>query len=184
MTNKQVARHIAASIDGVKRVDRYYNEDETKSIDIISIHTAKNIVYYSTVGAFAVDVGLSVNGKRLRIEVLSASYEETIIPNVLASIAFQIEDTGTCALGMVIPNVLRNYNRTADKEHVVLLSPSLWPDYHNLEDDEIIITWLYAVPISEREYRYIHQNGYEKFDYLLDKKGADVFNLGRPDITM
>ena len=25
---------------------------------------------------------------------------------------------------------------------------------------------------------------YEKFDYLLDKKGADVFNLGRPDITM
>lgn len=49
-----------------------------------------------------------------------------------------------------------------------------------LEDK--IVSWLLAVPISEKEYLYSLNYGVEKLETLLEKKQVDIANLDRKSI--
>jgi hypothetical protein len=45
------------------------------------------------------------------------------------------------------------------------------------------VTWLWAIPISEPESRFIADYGDERFEELLEASGADVFDIHRASIV-
>lgn len=65
MNNKNVAKHALGFIGGKPSVDRYYNDDESKQIDIMTSSSGviKGIPVCATIGLNQTDLGLKVNEK-------------------------------------------------------------------------------------------------------------------------
>ena len=70
MDNKKVAKHALHFIGGKPSVARYYNSDESKQIDIMTSDSGiiKGIPVCATIGLNRTDIGLSIDGKKLRVE--------------------------------------------------------------------------------------------------------------------
>jgi hypothetical protein len=186
MDNKKVAKYALGFIGGKPNVSRYYNDDETKKIDIMTSESGviKGIPTCATIGLCQTDIGLSTNGKKLRVELVAAcDLNSEILGNILATISFDVMDTKSCAHGMLIPNVIRSYVKGTELKHVVLMSPVFWSKYQVLEDDDCMVAWLMVVPITDSEKNYIEHNGIAAFDSLLERKDADVINMQRKPIV-
>ena len=46
---------------------------------------------------------------------------------------------------------------------------------------DVILCWL--LPITNREWRFISQNGWSEFEAVLDHAQFDLFDLNRPDVV-
>lgn len=186
MDNKKVAKYALGFIGGKPNVSRYYNNDETKKIDIMTSDSGviKGIPTCTTIGLCQTDIGLFTNGKKLRVELVAAcDLNSEILGNILATISFEAMDMQRCEYGMLIPNVVRSYVKGTELKNVVLMSPAFWPNYQVFEDDDCLIAWLMVIPITDSEKKYIEQNGVEAFDSLLERKDADVISLRRKPVV-
>lgn len=186
MDNKKVAKYALGFIGGKPNVSRYYNDDESKKIDIMTSDSGviKGIPTCATIGLCQTDIGLSINGKKLRVELVAAcDLNSEILGNILATISFEAMELKSCEYGMLIPNVVRSYVKGTELKHVALMSPVFWPNYQVLEDDDCIVAWLMVVPITDSEKNYIEQNGIAAFDSLLERKDADVINMQRRPVV-
>lgn len=185
MDNKKVAKHALSFVGGKPNVVRHYNDDESKKIDIMTSNTGviKGIPTCATIGLNQTDIGLSVKGKTLRVELVAVcDLNPEILGSILANISFEVMDKKSCAYGMLIPNVISFYVKETELKHVVLMSPVFWPEYQVLEDEECTIAWLMAVPITDSEKKYIEKNGVADFDSFLEIKKIDVINMRREAI--
>ena len=182
MDNKKVAKHALHFIGGKPSVARYYNSDESKQIDIMTSDSGiiKGIPVCATIGLNRTDIGLSIDGKKLRVELISAcNLNSEAAGNILATIAFDIMDSKACGYGMVLPNVIGSYTRDTSLKHALLMSPVFWPEYKTLADNDCTVAWLMVFPITDSEKRYIEQNGFSAFDHLLEQTNTDVTNMHR-----
>lgn len=182
MDNKKVAKHALGFIGGKPNVSRYYNDDETKKIDVMTSDSGviKGIPTCATIGLNQTDIGLSAKGKELRVElVASCDLNPETLGNILATISFETMDTRSCAYGTLIPNAVSSYVKGTNLKHAVLMSPVFWPKYQVLEDDECTVAWLMVVPITDSEKKYIEQNGVAAFDNILEREDIDVTNMQR-----
>lgn len=186
MDNKKVAKHALGFIGGKPNVSRYYNVDETKKIDVMKSDSGviKGIPTCATIGLSQTDIGLSVKGKELRVElVASCDLNPETLGNILATISFETMDTKSCAYGMLIPNAISSYVKETELKHAVLMSPVFWPKYQVLEDDECTVAWLMVVPVTDSEKKYIEQNGVAAFDSLLEREDTDIINMKRESVV-
>jgi hypothetical protein len=185
MDNKTVAKHALGFIGGKPKVDRFYNEDESESVDIMSVDGGEiqGVRTCATIGLNGTDIGLTAKEKTLRVELIaSGTAEAGELGCILATAALEIMEQGRCFYGMIFPNVISSYMKDTDMKHAVLMSPAYWPKYYSLEEKDAIVTWLMLVPISEAEKAYIHINGVDAFDRLLGEKDADVLDYSRKSI--
>ncbi len=185
MDNKKIAKYALSFIGGTPKVERFYNEDESKTIDIMTCTGGKykDIITLATIGLSGMDIGLSINGTPLRVELMITGLAgNDALGNVLSTAAFGVMDDGYCNYGMVIRNVFSDNGIQSLLNHVVLLSPVFWENYEVLSAEDRTVAWLLAIPISESEYAFIEKNGIAAFDKLLEDKGADVFDFNREPI--
>lgn len=66
-------------------------------------------------------------------------------------------------------------------KHIMFVSPFLW-HIDDLQFDDRIVTWLMALPISEKEFEYLRNNGSEALEQLFEEQQIDFYDLNRPDI--
>lgn len=184
MNNKTIAKYELSFIGGKPEVNRFYNADNTKSIDVLSVNDAESDrTTCATIGLNDVDIGLTVEDKSLRVELIATAYlEADQLGCIISSIAFDIIDAGVCTHGMVIPNVVNAYIKDTEMKHALLMSPVFWPEYKTLEDDDSIVAWLMMIPISDSERTYIEKNGIDSFDRLIELKKSDVLDYNRKSL--
>lgn len=185
MDNKRIAKYAHTFIGGKPKVERFYNADESKRIDIMTCEKGycAGIHTLATIGLSSIDIGMTVQNHDLRVELMIAGLpDNTMLSNILSTIAFQIMDIGSCKYGMLVPDVVAEYMPNYGVKHVVLMSPVFWNKYKVLISGTERIAWLLAVPISDREGSYILTNGIEAFDKLLEEKKVDIFNFKRVSI--
>lgn len=187
MDQKEVARYALSFIGGKPGVSAYYNDDETKEIDIMACideEDGENITY-ATIGLCQVDIGRTLEDEPLRAELMMAATAGTeVYGNILASAAFVIQDAKDCDFGMVIDNVVGEYAKDSDLRHVVLMYPVFWPEYKAYKSKEATVAWLLAVPITEKEKQYIMEHGIDAFDALLEERDVDISDLSRACICV
>lgn len=186
MDNKKIARYALNFIGGTPKVERYYNLDESKQIDIMTCTNGfcEGIDTLSTIGLNNIDIGLKSKDQKLRVEILIVgNLNNMIIGNILSSIAFEIMDLHRCMHGMIIPNAISEYISDVEVKHIVLLSPVFWNKYKPLTVDDITIVWLLAIPISDTEVSFISTKGIDAFDRLLEECNVDVLNYSRISIV-
>lgn len=105
--------------------------------------------------------------------------------NALTWVALTIiKDHWIAAPGEVYPNVLQRLEMSMSVAHLMLLEPFEWEGLGEVQlAGAPMVHWLHAVPISESEYRFLLQHGFEE---ILDKlSAADVayIDMERPSVV-
>lgn len=182
MDTKEIAKYALSFMGGKPKVTAYYNDDETKTIDILTCTTdsaVKNISL-STIGLSEFDIDKEIDSKTLTVELAMYGRDsDDVYANILSSVAFVIQEGHECDFGMIINDVVSPYVKNTELQHVILMHPVFWDKYSKLETVDEVVAWLLAVPITDAEKQYIRQYGIDEFDKLLFEKNVDVTDLCR-----
>lgn len=186
--NKLIARHAVKALGGKPRVIAYRDDPHERSVDIAVCQDAPSpgLTSYSTVNLS--DAPLVQNGREfpVRIELVGACDSEVeAFGNVLSTAAFFVmKNKWFCRPGVVFETLVSMYELSKTMEHLYFTAPSQWlPLNTTLELATKKVTWLWAIPISEAESRYLAKNGDDEFESRLAKADADVFDLNRKSIV-
>jgi hypothetical protein len=183
--SKLIFRHAATAFGGTPRVFAFWDDPHEHFVDVLICDDAPvpGITSYSTLTLS--DTPLLQQGQEfpVRIEVAGAcasGVEE--FGNAISTVAFFVmKDKWFCRPGVVFETMLSMYNLSATMEHLYFTAPSQWPTLNTtLELPTRKVTWLWAIPISEAESRFIAEQGDGRFEELLEASGADVFDIHRP----
>ena len=186
MDNKQIAKHALGFIGGKPTVNRYSNSGQDKSVDIMCCQNSdfKEIKVYSSIGLWELDGGVKHDDKSVRIELIGvAPNDSDYMGNIIASSVFEILDNRTFAYGQIIPNVVNAYVSGTELKHAVLLAPVYWDAYTALGDNNLSVSWLMLVPISDKEKEYIHINGIDAFENKLASNSFDIIDFRRRSVV-
>lgn len=183
---KQVAQIENRAIGGSPLVNRYWDSENIKYIDIYEANNRpeKGVKTCATIGLSKTDIHLISGNKDVRIELISAcdnSIED--LPSIIASTAFEIMDKEEACYGAIIDNVISEYVEDSEMAHVYLMNPFLWDDLKTIEFPDKWVSWLLAIPISDKEKDYAIKNGYEALEDLFEKKQIDVYDLYRKSVV-
>ncbi len=172
---------------GTPRVIAYWDEPDEHSVDILicSDAPAQGFTSFSTVTLS--DSPLIQGGKEFpaRIEIAGASASDVkAFGNAIAAAAFFVsKDKWFPRPGVVFETILSMFDISVTMEHLYFTAPSQWPGLNTtLELATKKVTWLWAIPISEAESRFIAKQGDGRFEDLLEQSGADVFDVHRASI--
>jgi len=187
MDAELLRNYIEAGFGGVTNPEKYSIENK---YDVFIIE-AKNSPYedFNSFSSF----GLSkyqlkgVNGLMpFRVEILSGSVAgvENYSRVVVSAVTYFI-DSGTCyAPGSLILNgTEKSRIKYGDLPHLYLTTPMYWKhDFGGIGLSQYDVKFLCVFPISEKELLFCKKYGSEKFEELLEREEADIFNIGRPSI--
>ena len=182
---KEIARKLLDDVGGTPRV--YAFKDESgKEIDIFcgADSPIEHVSSYSTVGLSDYTLNKKIDDKSLRAEIIgSTDSRNDLFPNIISDCAFKVMDgLSPCMPGTVFLNAIDNYYLDSNMKHMLLTIPFLW-ELHDLEFDHEYVTWLFAVPISESEYHFFVENGYQKLEMLFEKNQIDIYDLNRSPVV-
>lgn len=185
---RKIASHIMDIVGGNPEFKRYNDNNECSSVHIMMIKDIpeNGVNFYSTIGTSEHSVGLKIDAKPLRLELIFVADEKySKIENILATCAFCIINSKyKCFPGAVFNDVINQYIIDTDMKHIIFVQPFLWEnDFPELELDDKIIEWLLAVPISENELTYSEKNGFEALEDLFEKRQIDIFNIYRESVV-
>ncbi|WP_343101998.1 suppressor of fused domain protein [Romboutsia sp. MSSM.1001216sp_RTP31141st1_G3_RTP31141_220114] len=183
--NKIIARKELEAIGGKPQVYRYWDEENKKSIDILSCVNRPyiGVVSYGTIGLSSYDIGMISNNKSLRLELVGAcDMKEELFANIVSTTAFEIIESGNCEYGYIISDIISQYIVDIDMKHVYLMNAFLWEGLSTLEVENKKIVWLLIVPISDEEMKYALNNGYDALESKFEEMQIDIFNLRRKSI--
>jgi hypothetical protein len=186
--NKLICQHAAKAFGGTPRVTRFWDDPHMHSADILICDDAPGPGFCSYSTLTLSDSPLIQRGKKFpaRIEIAGACASDVEgFANAISTAAFFVmKDKWVCRPGVVFETMLRMYDLSATMEHLYFTAPSQWPALNTtLELKTKKVTWLWAIPISEAESRFIAEHGDERFEELLESSGADVFDIHRPSIV-
>lgn len=183
MTGKMVAQQILKIFENTPKIYRYYDEKESKYIDLaICADVPENgVSSYATIGLFQTDIGLMHHANPLRIELLAAC-DQTVedFSNMISTTALEIMDRHVAFPGYVVENVVSMYMPNSAMRHILLTHPFLWENTHSLTLEDMTLTWLMCIPISDQEKAYCEQNGLDALETVFEEQQIDVFDIFRP----
>ena len=182
--NKKVAIHAYNFLKGTPTVHRYYNDDETKQVDIMTCKADTQGMSDSlaTIGLSQHDIKLISDYQPLRVELLCFSPHHTHRwENILATAAFNKMDSHYCKYGMIINDAILEYFSEVNCHHIVLMRPAFWK-IQSLNLLDYTVTWLLTIPITDKESAFIQEQGIDAFDKLMSEKHLDIVDLQRDSL--
>ena len=105
------------------------------------------------------------------------------LKSMLSSIVFTIMDTKQCYPGMIIRDIVAHYMNDSDIRHVMLTDNLLWDDIEDVELEDMRVTWLMMVPITESEYEYAMEHGPKILEERFFEEEIDLADLYRKPVV-
>jgi len=174
-----------------------YFKTENSSTDILFCKDtpAPEYLTCATLGLVNQETNFQANGKNIRVEFIGLSttkFGDTLGKIMAVTYKNIVEKNLPCAYGVIYDHILDELLPNSDMKHILFTTPPLfWEDsLGTVElDDKNILTWLYAMPISNNERKSIVEAG-DNFkeamvhlQELFTLKNVDVFNLDRKSIV-
>lgn len=185
-SRRAVAKAAAAAFGGQPHVDRFYDDDESHAIDILSCvdQPFEGLVSYSTVGLHESPNLLDGNDIRVELAGVAPAGVEAF-PNLLATAAFNVmKDGWLAAPGVVYPELVTEYELSSTLDHVMFTEPYVWEELGPVTvADNLKVHWLLALPIAESERQLLHDAGYDALDEALEAGEANYADLNRPPVV-
>lgn len=183
---KIVANHALKIFGGNPKVQAYYSDDRSRSIDILtSIDPADNeIESISTIGLSETPLFTQSEEEFFtRIELCAGTMtHEKYWRNAIVSAALHIRQNRQIVMpGDIIQDAFSGYIDDPIMPHIYLAIPFFWNEDHfpELTIPPLMVNWLQCLSIYESERIFIEQFGHEKFESILESQGIDVLNPDR-----
>ncbi len=177
-------------LGGDQKAFSYQKEDAPNKLDIMFAKgsPSRNYLTASTLGLVNRTTGYkdSNTQKDIRAEIIMSSYGGTdMIGKVLSTIGIGIYTNNLqYGYGTTLKGVLEGYYPNSDMKHIFLmLPPPIWKQSLKVIDfDDSIITFLYALPISEAECDYMREHGVDELQNVFVKENIDMFDFNRKSV--
>lgn len=165
----------------------FTSDDEQVSVEIIKCPDSpfEGVTSYSTLGVYRCENLLTADDKELNIEFMGiCDSKNNWFDGLLSTCAFaMIKGKVRAHPYEVYKNIVPLYQPNIDMKHILLIPPfSLNHELGVIETDDRVITWLMLNPISENEYAYMSENGYEKLLDAFVRANIDIYDLYRKSI--
>jgi antitoxin YqcF len=188
--NKKLAKDIVGIFGGKPSVRDYFDDERKAAIDILTCENAPQtgVNSYCTLALsdYRVYDGAG-NQLSFGIELAAACETEAkSFVNALSTCAFNIiKDRMAVYPGVVFPRVLDLYDGLSDTlSHAFLVDPFLWGDaFKSRKLETKTVAFLQMVPISDKEYQFLQENGADALEREFERKQIDVFNISRPSVV-
>lgn len=180
---RQMANHIVGAFGGTPKVYGYLDNNGISSIEILSSVDGcfPNVLSTSTLGLAGHSINKCIEDKELRIEIAGAAYVKYhYMPNIISTCAFNVINSNMYPSHQSVhENVIFEYYKDYAMKHVFYASPYIWGDLSNIEYDNMLVTWLLAIPISDAELDFYLRHGATALEYVFESEGIDIFDLER-----
>lgn len=165
----------------------FTSDDEQVSVEIIKCPDSpfEGVTSYSTLGVYRCENLLTADDKELNIEFMGiCDSKNNWFDGLLSTCAFaMIKGKVRAHPYEVYKNIVPLYQPNIDMKHILLIPPfSLNHELGVIETDDRVITWLMLNPISENEYAYMSENGYEELLDAFVRANIDIYDLYRKSI--
>ena len=184
--NIYIAKTLLKLIGGEPKIIRFNSNDPRFGVDIFigRDRPYDNITTYSTIGLSDYSIGITTTRKKeLRVEFIGACNNEyNLFSNIVSSAAFNIiNDKATCKQGTVFTDIIEQYYNDDDitMKHIMFVDPFLWENIKSIEFDDMVVTWLMAIPISESEFKFRTQHGSDALEKVFEENAVDICDLKR-----
>lgn len=188
---KAVARHTLKIFGGELKVQAYYDDSKSLSVDLLttvdSLHVGVKSI--GTIGLSEIPL-IGDDGEEFptRIELCAGALTEEIFwENAVASVAFFIRKRKRAVMpGDVIVDIFDDYVKSPKMPHVYLTIPFMWNDayFTQLEFSSLKINWLQCIAIYEEERIFIEKFGGDAFDDLLSDQEVNTLDFDRSPVDL
>lgn len=186
---------VSTSIGGEQKSFSYFKTDDS-SIDILFCKDspAPQLLTCATLGLVNKEGKFNSNGKNIRIELIGLSTTKfgDTLGRIMARLYKNIlEKNLTCGYGVIYSHVLGDILPNSDMKHILFTAPPLfWKNTLGTVDldDSNILTWLYAMPVSDKEKDFIVQSDNDFKNAMINLqehftiKNVDVFDFNRKSV--
>jgi hypothetical protein len=183
-----VAEHERALFGGDPTVDRFYADDDSLWVDVLRSPDSPvdGITSHATIGTSRFDNQLVSDGLSIRVELLGACASEVSeFADMLCSCALTVAHGEHSAVpGAIFTGIVERHLPGVSMKHMLFVTPYLWGDGPDaLADDEHVLAWLMAVPVSDSELGYAREHGTDALQALFERAEIDVLDIDRPPVT-
>ena len=184
---KEIFKLIHNEVKLAPKVVSFRDETNQYSVDMYIGENRPDIGLstYSTIGLSEHTIDLfDRTGREIRVEFIGMCGSDFAeFPNIIASCAFNIiKDRYSCMPGMVNINAIDDYYDGLEMRHIYYTYPSYWENLQGVIIGGHIVNWLFTVPISDNELKYLEKNGMDKFEKLLEENNTEVYDIFRRSI--
>lgn len=165
----------------------FTSDDGQASVEIVKCPDSpfEGVTSYSTLGVYQCQNLLTADDKELNVEFMGiCDSKNNWFDGLLSTCAFaMIKGKVRAHPYEVYKNIVPLYQPNIDMKHILLIPPfSLRHELGVIETDNRVITWLMLNPISENEYAYMVENGYQKLIDAFVEADIDIYDLYRKSI--
>ncbi len=188
MRQKQlVLQRIEEVFEKPVQVSNFVSEDERACVEIVRCPDSPfaGVTSYSTAGVFRCENLLTADNRELNVEFMGiCDSRNNWFDGLLSTCAFaMIKGRVRAHPYEVYKDIIPIYQPNIDMKHILLIPPfSLHHDLGIIETDNRVITWLMINPISEKEYGFMRENGYQRLIDAFVEKNIDIYDLYRKSI--
>ncbi|ORL62997.1 suppressor of fused domain protein [Pseudomonas putida] len=183
---KAVAKHTLKIFGGELKVQAYYDDFKSLSIDLLTTRDSLHVGVKSigTIGLSEIPL-FDEDGEEFptRIELCAGALTEEIFwENALASATFFIRKRQRAVMpGDVIAGIFNDYFKSPKMPHIYLTIPFMWNDsyFPQLVFSSLKINWLQCIAIYEEERLFIEKFGGDAFDDLLSDQEINTLDWNR-----
>ncbi len=178
---KTIRKYLSKAFAGIDTIMEATPDSEGR-IQVLKTSHSDGVTYLGSIGGFLRQMQSSFFIERkLRVELISAvdSAYEDLMSSILVSLVSRMGDP-TCEYKpeTVISNVISLDG--SEMKHVYLCDPFLWENgLPSISIDGNTIAFLYVLPISDAEARYLTEFGPNEFEKILESKNVLYYDLKR-----
>lgn len=106
------------------------------------------------------------------------------IGDAVAACAFEVGPPNDVRPGTVYRNAIGDRHPQATTPHLMSVPPFLWNSFASYSDDDVYVTWLQLVPVTEEEAAYCLAHGFDALDELFGREQPDLFSIERESVRL
>lgn len=137
----------------------------------------------STIGMSALDTAYEADGRDLGFEILAGRLNDIDVTNnwFYQMVHDLFECEVSLAPGFYVTGVTELEAINDGFVAMVLIPPTLWDSFEVLHVEDRAALWLWAVPITKREFKVLQTGGLDALLDYFNKNGTQLLDLSRRD---
>lgn len=163
-------------------------EDGAKSIGMVEVPDCPEpgVTSWATVAASFFPSGYRTSGDLpIGVEfVAGIDSRWALIGDAVAACAFQIGEPNEVRPGTVYRSAISNRYPQATTPHLMSVPPFLWNPFEPFIDDDVYVTWLQLVPVTEEEAEFCLKHGFGALDDAFEREQPDLYSIERQSVSL
>lgn len=169
--------------------ESFSTPDGSRSVAVVPFGDcpARGLTSWATVGASEFETPYSTpEGRAIRVEFVAAVDGKLVrFGEAVASCAFEVSPQTKVQPGTVYRDAVGRVYSPVSTPHLFSVSPFVWDaGVESYSDDDVYVTWLQLVPITDAEAEFAKTHGAEALEDAFMRGQPDLYSVTRESVPL